>query len=115
MQWIEFYLGNLSQTDSPIGDFIDAFPGSFPSIGQINVYQVTVNSDPSVAFPAGTELHFDAFDHIVQHNGKNRVVFAPFSHDAIDQPSVPEPSSLVLLVVGGGVLAALCRRRHRRS
>lgn len=115
IQWVEFALGNFTLTDSPIGDFIDTFPGTFPAMGQINAYQVTVNSDPDVAFPAGTVLHFDAFDHIVQRNGGTRVVFAPFSHDAIDQPQVAEPSSLLLLVAGGGALAALCRRRRRPS
>lgn len=112
-QWIEFALGNFTLTDSPIGDFIDVFPTSFPTLGQINAYLVTVNSDMNVAFPTGTVLHFDAFDHIVQRNGRTRVVFAPFSHDAIDNPSVPEPSSLALLVLGGAALVALRARRGR--
>lgn len=101
IQWVEFLLGNFTLTDSPIGDYVNSPPSSFPSTGQINAYDVTV-----AGFPEGTEFHFDAFDHIEGGNHA-RVRFAPFSHDGT---AVPEPSSLLLLAAGTGALALLRRR-----
>ena len=83
------------------------FPSVFPSLGEIKAYWVTVNSDPDIAFPAGTVLHFDAFDQVELRN-KSKVVFAPFSHDAGGHP-VPEPSSLALLVLGALWLRRIVR------
>lgn len=107
VQWIEYLLGDFSASDSPIGDYITvAPPATFPDMGQINVYKVDVSG-----FTAGTLLHFDAFDHVVQTKGRNRFIFAPFSHDALDSPSVPEPSSLLLL--GSGVSAFIWLRLRK--
>ncbi len=116
IQWQEFALGNMTATDSPIGDFsgATAFPSSFPDLGQINAYAVSVSG-----FPLGTFFHFDVFGDIQGPHG-TVAINAPFSHDAdlldVCAPGqvcqrVPEPASLVLLGAGGLVLAWFLRRR----
>ncbi len=111
IQWREYLLGDLTKTDSPIGDYTQSVPvPPFPSTGQINAYQVDISG-----FTTGTIIHFDAFNHIVQNNHKNKYVFAPFSHDAEDHP-VPEPPTV--WVLGSGLLifaAALGARAWRQS
>jgi len=111
IQWLEFALGSFTRTDSPIGDFIDSFPTTFPTTGQINAYAFTIRG-----FPAGTLIHFDAFDGIQSGNkGTIRSVFAPFSHDALDQPEGRVPGPATLLVVSFGLVGlAVSRGRGRR-
>jgi hypothetical protein len=94
-------LGDFALTDSPIGDFINGFPTTFPQQGQINVYHVEITGYDAV--------HFDAFGSIQGKNGV-RYVFAPFSHDAGNP--VPEPGTLALLGMG---IAGLAMRMRRRS
>jgi hypothetical protein len=108
IQWREFDLGDFTLTDSPIGDFIDAFPSTFPSMGQINAYRFEISG-----FPPGTVIHFDAFDGIVSGN-KVRSVFAPFSHDVVDQPERPVPGPTGLLVVALGLGGFTVRAWTRR-
>jgi hypothetical protein len=107
IQWVEFALGDLTLTDSPIGDYGGATPTSFPSVGQINAYEIHLSG-----FPANTTLHFDAFDHIGTDKTV-KTIFAPLSHDGsvIDAP-VPQPSSLTLL--GGAILVLSAVRIVRR-
>lgn len=100
--WTSYRTGDLTLTDSPIGDFITTFPSSFPSSGQINVYDVTVSGYSSV--------HFDAFDHIVVGQNHANYKFAPFSHDA---SVIPEPASFMLLGLGLLGIIGLRRRVHR--
>jgi hypothetical protein len=100
VSFFEWSLGDFDRTDSPIGDFIDAFPTALaPNAGQINVYTVTV-----AGFEHG--LHFDVYNHV---EGERHASFGPFSHDA---SAVPEPRAALLFAVGG-LVAALAGRARR--
>jgi PEP-CTERM motif-containing protein len=104
--WVSYSLGDFILKDSPIGDFTtsNAFPSSFPNLGQINVYDVTITG-----FESG--VHFDAFDHYFNGNGAHYIK-APFSHDGESTP-VPEPGTFLL--VGAGLLGlGLYRRRQSK-
>ena len=101
VKFYEWSLGDFTLTDSPIGDFSNGFPTEFPKTGQINAYIVEVSGFSWV--------HFDAYGYIIKPNPGEKPVFAPFSHDV---QYTPEPSSFVLLLIGG---AALLRMRRRRT
>lgn len=109
--WQEFLLGDFSLADSPVADFIGAFPTVlYPSTGQINVYDVTIPGGYH-----GAVLHFDVYDHV---EGRNGARFAPFSHDGSGSGGgfenvVPEPSSMVLC--SGLALMGLISARRRRK
>ena len=106
VSWKQWDIGDLNLTDSPVGDFSNSFPGSFPDQGQVNVYDVHIDGFSAV--------HFDAFNHI-QAGRTAMSIKAPFSHDAEGTPSVPEPASLLLLGfgLGGSALVGLRRRVKR--
>ena len=100
--WQEFALGDLDTADSPIADFINAFPGPDQADApQINVYEIAIAGDVEW-------LHFDLYDHT---DSRTRV-FAPPSHDA---EAMPEPAAVVgLLTLGiGGLIGR--SRLFRRS
>ena len=73
--WEDLYLGDLSLTDSPIGDFngMQPFPTSFPDQGEICVYRVHVEG--------WTKVHFDAYGTTVADNGRETTWKTPGSHD----------------------------------
>lgn len=108
VDWHEFALGDFTLTDSPLADFINAFPANPTKLNQaqINVYDVEITGTASL-------VQFDVYDHVA---GRNNVYykFAPFSHNAEtgDTP-VPEPGSVLLCAVGLAGWAAVRRRRRR--
>ena len=114
--WQEWYLGDMNLTDSPIADFIDAFPQAPAEFsGQINAYEINVTG-----LIPGEWVHIDLYDSIASKN-KARAVFAPFSHDAgnsVIEPTgeepnpVPAPGGLLFMAVG---LAVLAGRRYLRT
>lgn len=106
--WQEFALGDFNLTDSPIADFINAFPtAGGANEGQINVYEINVTG--------ATTVHFDLYDHVQSTTrGQTRTTytFAPFSHDAGSDccTEVSEPDSFALL--GLGLLGLIFARRR---
>lgn len=118
--WMEFYLGDFTLSDSPIGDFINNIPSpSTNPVGQINAYDITITS------PQIVSVHFDAYDHVTSNN---RSKFSPFSHDADgsgggttnneDPPAVPEPSTFLTalgLLISCGLGKCLYRRKSHVS
>ena len=96
----EWSLGDFTLTDSPIGDYITSFPAAFPSMGQVNVYTVTVTGY--------TAVHFDTYDTI---EGKQHSSFGPFSHDG--GTLIPEPGTWLLLSAGLLGLVGVQVRRKR--
>lgn len=93
VKFYEWSLGNFDKTDDAlIGDFSYGFPTEFPKWGQINAYIVEISGFSWV--------HFDAYG-TYYRNKKWRATFAPFSHDAL---YTPEPTTLVLFLLGGALL-----------
>jgi hypothetical protein len=100
----EWAIGDFTLMDSPIGDFINTFPSSFPNMGQINVYDVTVSGY--------TAVHFDAYDHVYLNANHVKYVNAPFSHDGEVSP-IPEPETYAMLLAGLGLMGFVARRRRK--
>lgn len=111
--WQEWYLGDMALTDSPIADFIDAFPDApVDPAGTINAYEIHVTG-----LVPGEWVHIDLYDSIASKN-KAKAIFAPFSHDAGNSvtepdeeeppPAVPAPGVIGIVLAG---LAVIGRRR----
>ena len=96
--WQEWKLGDFTLADSPIADFIDAFPDPGSHTGQINVYSVSVTGAATV--------HFDTYNH---YAGATKAKFAPFSHDA-GGSQAPAPAAAALCLIGLGTINLLRRR-----
>lgn len=96
--WETWALGDMTLTDSEVADLTQGVcvydPGdpacTYPSMGQVNAYDISITGYSWV--------HFDAFGQIVVDS---QLVdrFAPFSHDA-ERKKVPEPGTLLLLGLG---------------
>ncbi|MBN2654849.1 MAG: choice-of-anchor N protein [Nitrospirae bacterium] len=115
--WADFFLGDFTLKDSPIGDFMTEYPSSFDSTGQINVY--------SVSLSGWEKVHFDAYgfkadgglyytDNITYNLLPGvTTVNAPFSHDATTT-NIPEPSTLILLAAGLFFIGLYSRKKLLR-
>ncbi len=85
-------------------------PGGPDSSGTGLYYEAfsvdTTNLDPSAI------IHFDLYTYVTNaNNGKTKISFAPFSHDAqMGGAAVPEPSTMILLGSGLIVLSSLRRK-----
>lgn len=115
--WKEWLLGDFSAKDSPIGDFVGSVPPPSSTLGQINVYEISITFTDG-ASAHGVWVHFDAYNHVEGHNHAF-YRFAPFSHDADGDVSVaPEPSTLaglLGLVLTSGLVGARPLWRSRKN
>ncbi len=113
----EWALGDFTLTDSPIADFMDAFPEApIEATGQINAYDINVTG-----LVEGEWIHIDLYGSILNSRGKVKSVFAPFSHDAeftllaagpIGSTEVHAPGALVIFSAG---LFFLARQRRNKK
>lgn len=116
-RWADFFLGDFTLKDSPIGDFMTSYPTSFESMGQINVYEVSLSGWDRVHFDAygftkdgGLYYTDDSSYELLKDINGRYIVKAPFSHDATTT-SVPEPGTLILLGAGLFGLGLYIRKR----
>ena len=113
----EWALGDFTLTDSPIADFMDAFPEApIEATGQINAYDINVTG-----LVEGEWIHIDLYGSILNSRGKVKSVFSPFSHDAeftllaagpIGSTEVHAPGALVIFSAG---LFFLARQRRNKK
>jgi len=110
-----YHLGDFDGTNDLIYDYTN-MNGGAPDHGEILALTVSVSGYEAV--------HFDAFDHYLTGGNGNgsqasfltrpQGVFAPFSHDATENPpptDAPEPGSMALVGLGLGVAALTGRRK----
>lgn len=114
--WQEWSFGDFTATDSPIADFMDAFPlAPVEASGQINAYEINVTG-----LVEGEWVHVDLYGSILDRQGRIKSVFAPFSHDAefalLNAPGtsteVHAPGAALIFVAG---FAFIARRRAQKK
>lgn len=115
--WQEWSLGDFTSADSPIADFIEAFPQApLEALGQINAYEVHVNG-----LVEGEWIHVDLYGSIFNRKGELKSVFAPFSHDAEFALLGAPPTSTEVnapgaaLIFAAGMIFLAHRRRQKKT
>lgn len=113
----EWAFGDFTLTDSPIADFIDAFPEAPVELsGQINAYDVNVTG-----LVEGEWVHVDLYGSILNKRGSVKSVFAPLSHNAefalltagpIGSTEVQAPGAMVIFFAG---LFFISRNRRNKK
>lgn len=113
----EWAFGDFTLTDSPIADFMDAFPEApVEAAGQINAYDINVTG-----LVEGEWVHVDLYGSILNKRGRVKSVFAPFSHDAeftllsagpISNTEVHAPSAMAVFAAG---LFFIARKRRNKK
>ena len=114
----EWALGDFTLIDSPIADFMDAFPEApVEASGQINAYDINVTG-----LTEGEWVHVDLYGSILNSRGKVKQVFAPYSHDAeftlltsdpIGNTEVNAPGAM--LIFSAGLFFVGRRRRNKKN
>lgn len=116
--WQEWSFGDFTSTDSPIADFMDAFPDApVETSGQINAYEINVTG-----LGADEWIHVDLYGSILNGKGNVKSVFAPFSHDAefaltsgLPAASTEVPAPGAALIFAGGFVFLARRRPHKKN
>ena len=115
--WQEWSFGDFTSTDSPIADFMDAFPQApIETTGQINAYEINVTG-----LAEGEWVHVDLYGSVLNRKGRVKGVFAPFSHDAefallgapVTSTEVHAPGAD--LIFGAGFVLLARRRSHKKN
>ena len=114
----EWALGDFTLIDSPIADFMDAFPEApVEASGQINAYDINVTG-----LTEGEWVHVDLYGSILNSRGNVKQVFAPYSHDAeftlrtagpIGNTEVNAPGAM--LIFSAGLFFVARRRRNKKN
>ena len=113
----EWALGDFTLIDSPIADFMEAFPEApVEASGQINAYDINVTG-----LTEGEWVHVDLYGSILNSRGRVKQVFAPYSHDAeftllaagpIGSTEVNAPGAMTIFAAG---LFFVARRKRGKK
>ena len=114
----EWALGDFTLIDSPIADFMEAFPEApVEASGQINAYDINVTG-----LTEGEWIHVDLYGSILNSRGRVKQVFAPYSHDAeftllaagpIGNTEVNAPGAM--LIFAAGLFFVARRQRNKKN
>tara|TARA_Y100001934_G_C12293985_1_gene746355 strand:+ start:411 stop:1181 length:771 start_codon:yes stop_codon:yes gene_type:complete len=115
--WQEWSFGDFTETDSPIADFVDAFPQApLKASGQINAYDVSVSG-----LNESEWVNIDIYGYILNKKGYVKSRFAPFSHNAAFElasfnptsgAAVPAPGAGLIFAAGFGFM--MYQRRNKK-